>query len=148
MREALGDLWAVDADARCVTTNGIVKGNGTLVMGAGIALQARQRFPGIARQLGKWVKENGNIPCYLPEFKIFSLPTKDDWRDDSKLDLIESSLRIIKDMVNDRGLDVIALPLPGCANGNLDWNDVKPILEAILDERFLVVHGDSSTFRP
>jgi len=44
MKEDKGDLWGYPADYRCVTTNGVVKPNGKLVMGAGVALDAKRLF--------------------------------------------------------------------------------------------------------
>jgi hypothetical protein len=75
--------WGV-ADALCITTNGSVKSNGELVMGRGIALEAAQRFPGMAYHLGRKVKHEGHRACVIPGTTIpmgtpsvlVSLPTK------------------------------------------------------------------------
>ena len=33
----------------------------------------------------------------------------------------------------------IAIPRPGCSNGGLNWEiDVKPIIEPLLDDRFII----------
>lgn len=55
MRLARGDMWSAydGADLFLVTTNGVVTRDGKLVMGAGIARQARDRFPGLDEALGK-----------------------------------------------------------------------------------------------
>ncbi|MCZ2224447.1 MAG: hypothetical protein LC122_12560 [Chitinophagales bacterium] len=47
MIEVIGNLFDFVniADAICITTNGIVKSNQEAVMGAGIALQAAEKFP-------------------------------------------------------------------------------------------------------
>ncbi len=34
---------------------------------------------------------------------------------------------------------VLKLPRVGCGNGSLDWEDVQPILERHLDDRFILV---------
>ena len=44
----------------CVTTNGIIKRDGTAVMGAGIAKTANLRFK-VAKKLADSLRTNGNI---------------------------------------------------------------------------------------
>ena len=79
---AVGDIWSEDgaADAIVVTTNGFVTKDGRGVMGAGIAKQAKDRFPGIEEELGKHLRANGNVPGIIGETadgtKIVSFPTK------------------------------------------------------------------------
>ena len=52
MKEVKGDIWKSDCDIIAITTNGVVKKNGELVMGRGIASQAKQRYPDIPKILG------------------------------------------------------------------------------------------------
>lgn len=131
------------ADLICVTTNGMTKRDGTLVMGAGIALQARNLFPELGKLWGEHVRREGNIPCFSFVQKgtvIASLPTKHDWRDKSDLALIEASVRSIERLCTKAYLTKNLLPPPGCGHGGLNWQkEVKPLLETILDERFYIV---------
>jgi len=53
--------------------------------------------------------------------------------------LIRQSARQLVEMADKFGWGSVVLPRPGCGNGGLDWDDVRPILEAILDDRFTVV---------
>jgi hypothetical protein len=76
MKECQGDLWNSGCDYTAVTTNSIIKKNGTLVMGAGVAKQASLRYPGLPRILAEHVRKNGNIPYIVPEYRIVSFPTK------------------------------------------------------------------------
>jgi hypothetical protein len=48
-------------NAICITTNGFVKKNGEAVMGRGCAAEANRKWPGLAAEFGKQIKENGNI---------------------------------------------------------------------------------------
>lgn len=136
-------------DACVVTTNGVLKKDGTAVMGAGIAKYCRDNFSGIDRKLGNLLKMGGNHVYYLGQyvlrantcgFNLFSFPTKDDWREDSKPELIRRSCKEIMQEANANLIDgYIYMPCPGCANGRLNyWRDVRPILLTELDNRFTV----------
>lgn len=134
-----GNIWDQSADAYCVTTNGILKNDGRLVMGKGIALDAKRKFPDIDLRLGTLVKQFGNIPFFLNDIKIISFPTKNHWKNSSSLDLIQSSAKLIKIIADNDNLKTIVLPKPGCSNGQLSWFSVKPVLDEIFDDRFIVV---------
>ncbi|AGB50609.1 hypothetical protein Metho_2469 (plasmid) [Methanomethylovorans hollandica DSM 15978] len=136
MKECQGDLWNSGCDYTAVTTNSIIKKNGTLVMGAGVAKQASLRYPGLPRILAEHVRKNGNIPYIVPEYRIVSFPTKYNWKDPSDLSLIRESARKIADILP---IDSsCGLSKPGCGNGGLKWEQVKPLIEDILDDRFTV----------
>ena len=145
MKESTGDLWDAKPEfIRCITTNGIVKKDGCAVMGKGVALQAARRFPKLLRLLGKYLKEFRNsVHSFGSEYRIISFPTKDDWREDSSLEIIEESCQRLRDAFEYTELGYfvkkIYMPRPGCGCGNLNWKDVKPILEKYLDDRFIVV---------
>lgn len=138
MREDVGDLWTYPAQYRAILTNGVVTGAG-LVMGAGVALQAKQRFPHLPQALGRMVKLHGNRPFVLETEGIISFPTKHDWRKKSDIDLIRKSAVKMVDLVDRLRARSVALPRPGCGLGNLDWEDVKKVLAPILDDRFVVL---------
>lgn len=147
MKEVKGNIWDYYDQGHwiVITTNGIVKSNGEAVMGRGIALQAKTRLPKLPRMLGRYLKEFTNTPySFGIEYRIITLPTKNNWRYNSDLELIENSCHRLSEMFKYGGyLDTfvkeIYLPRPGCSNGGLNWKDVKPILEKYLDDRFVVV---------
>ena len=140
MKEIKGNLF--DYPVICKTTNAVVKADGRLVMGKGIALQAKQRFKDIDLYLGNQVDYYGNR-CFVyrsvKDKYIISFPTKHHWRDNSTLELIEVSTISLVDITNIYGFEKVYLPRVGCCNGKLDWKNVKPILEKHLDDRFIVV---------
>ena len=145
MKEVIGDLWTIKADARVIPTNGTVRRDGAAVMGRGVALQAKQRYSEIEFSLGVLLKRLGNHVHYFYYQKDFlSFPVKHHWRDKADLGLIEQSCRELVKMADSRKRwKRIALPRVGCGNGGLDWKDVKPILEEYLDDRFIVVTLES-----
>lgn len=134
-REIVGDLFQQrdDIDAIVITTNCVVRWNGLAVMGRGVARQAQERWSEAPRLLGQHLIQNGNVPTELVVgaiwYRVFTLPTKNNWRDRSDLGLIKRSLERLLPLVS--GLRV-AMPRPGCANGGLDWKEVKPAIWPLL----------------
>lgn len=129
-------------EAICVTTNGNIKSDGRAVMGAGIAKAFKLKYPDIDIRLAKHLKSYGNTPCNLgiyDEVYVLSFPTKDNWKKNSNIKLIEQSAIKIKQLADELNLSKIYLPRPGCDNGHLNWKNVKPVLEEYLDERFIIV---------
>jgi len=145
MKRRQGDMWEdVQADAVCVTTNGIVGKGGRAIMGAGVALQARKRYRNLPRVLGSRLSCYGNHVFLLRKREgepcIVSLPTKEHWKDPSSLELIDRSCRQLRNMTDDKGWKRVCVPRPGCNNGGLDWKDVRPILRRYFDSRFVVYY--------
>lgn len=143
------DIFRITNDtntAVCVTTNGMVKRDGNAVMGAGIAKQANQLFR-CSRLLGNLLATHGNhvfnlgiVQAYGKFYNLFTFPTKHDWRDGSDLALIEQSAIELVRLCNRLCIHKCYLPPVGCGLGGLDWEtQVKPILEPILDNRFIVI---------
>jgi len=154
--EARGDLWELgkNADAVVITTNGFVKKNGHAVMGRGCAREARDRWAGLDLRLGTLIRIHGNrcfrFAASLPNNEgscLVSFPVKPErgldgepgWSCPAEMWLIRQSARQLVEMADKFGWGSVVLPRPGCGNGGLDWDDVRPILEAILDDRFTVV---------
>ncbi len=158
MRELTGNIWDLHDSGHwiVITTNGNVKVNGEAVMGRGIALQAKKKYPALPQDLGKALMFRSNKLWSWPEYRIITFPTKHNWRDRSDLQLIEKScqelvgwLEAVKDFYADQlrmkiedGKTHLYMVRPGCSNGGLDWADVKPVLERYLDDRFVVVERD------
>lgn len=143
MIEERGDLWVLEADAKCITTNGYVKTNGEGVMGRGVAQQATVKLPGIARALGHTLQRSGNHVSKLAidaeDVDYFSFPVKHHWRDMADIDLIVRSARELMTVVIDAGYDRVLLPRPGCGNGQLHWPTVRRVVEPYLDDCVVVI---------
>jgi O-acetyl-ADP-ribose deacetylase (regulator of RNase III) len=113
------------------------------VMGKGIALMFKEAFPDNFRiyeeaakrkqvRIGQMlVTENRTLegPRWLINF-----PTKKHWRQPSKLEWIVEGLRDLRRVVEEKGIQSIALPPLGCGNGGLDWTDVRPEIERALGQ--------------
>lgn len=143
MREATGDLWAYPCPAKIITTNGEVNRQGLAIMGRGIALDAATKWPHISKVLGQMLRTGGNhvyslgaVDVFGGYFNLYSFPTKNLWRNQSDIELIRQSAIELSGRGEPHSF---VLPRPGCGNGGLKWENVKPVLEPILDDRFIIV---------
>lgn len=93
MKEVIGNLWDYHQDGHWVviSTNGVVDRAGANVMGRGVALQAKKRFPSLPVELGTRIKEAGNTVHLLSEYQVITFPVKHHWRQSADLVLIEES---------------------------------------------------------
>jgi len=142
MIEIKGNLWNFYNKGHwiCITTNGTIRKDGCLVMGRGCALEATKAWSGCAKLLGGLIKETGNIPYMFLDKKIITFPVKHAWHERANLRLIKESARSIKKIVNNWRIKELYIPRPGCGNGKLDWEIVKPELEKIFtDDRFIII---------
>lgn len=146
MREATGNLWELvqPGDALVITTNGDVNKRGWAVMGRGIALEAAKAFEGVGlkERLGWMLKTGGNhvYPISVPApFSLVTMPVKHHWHEEADPSLIAKSAAELAVLAGKKGWTTIWMPRPGCGNGRLQWSDVRPLIEGILDDRFVAV---------
>lgn len=151
MLELTTDLWKFEflltVDAICFTSNGVVKSDGSLVMGGGVAKEFADRYPWLPKMMGHKVKLLGNIPILIDYYNfttykpaIVSFPTKNHWKNPSDLELIKASAVRLKKIADTKGYNRIALPRPGVGLGGLNWPiQVRPAIVDLLDDRFVVV---------
>lgn len=149
------DLWScLDADAICITTNGYVKQSGYAVMGRGVAKQATERMPGIALDLGRAITRHGHRVIIVRSWEppgtpagvaipIVAFPVKHHWCDAADPELIARSAGELNNLAGAMGWQKVVLPRPGCGNGRLSWDTVRPLLHD-LDDRFVVVTNGKS----
>jgi hypothetical protein len=152
MREEFGDIWEMAERLNsvvCITTNGALNSKRECVMGRGIAKQAKQRYPGIAKLLGGLIRTAGNRVHWIGRDAekgtwLYSFPTKYHWSKPSSLELIEESAKQLKRYGEVHADLTFYLPRPGCSNGKLRWEDVKPVLESVgLPDNVVVVTNGS-----
>ena len=97
---AQGDIWTVYEHTNhfIFTGNAVVKNNGALVMGAGMAKQVRDRYPGIDKEFGKAVLNNtdnqGRYGCLIGKhWGVFQVKTH--FGNKADLDLIQHSAAML-----------------------------------------------------
>lgn len=123
-----GNLLDAPVDALVNTVNTVG------VMGKGIALMFKERFPENFKDYAaacenKQVKV-GRIHVTAgtelggPRW-IINFPTKQHWRSPTKIEWVQEGLRDLRDFIKKENIKSIALPPLGCGNGGLDWSIVK-----------------------
>jgi len=146
MIEVEGNIWDYKCTVICITTNSIVRTDGALVMGRGIAKQCVDRNPGIQFKFGEVVKKNGSIMQITTlmdqgSLRLLALfPVKWHWKQSARLSIIDKSARDLSEYANFNPNAIFILPRPGCGNGNLLWEDVKPRIERILPNNVHVIN--------
>lgn len=127
-----GDILTEETEAVVNTVN--TKG----VMGKGIALQFKERFPENYKQYKKaceagevvtgkmFVTESGLL--LNPQY-IINFPTKEHWKNPSKMKYIHEGLTDLVRVIKEKQITSISIPPLGCGNGGLEWNEVRPVIE-------------------
>lgn len=110
------------------------------VMGAGLALYAKKRFPGL---FDSYREDCFNGILSVRGFTLFDIgnnkkiilfPTKTTWRKPSGFRLIIRNLILFKENYAKHAIESCAFPLIGCGLGGLNPNDVIPIMiEHLID---------------
>jgi hypothetical protein len=145
MREIKGNIWDYHEKNSpiVIPTNGTIKRNGENVMGSGLARQAKLRFPKLPKKVGGYILEYGNEVFFCEEENLFTFPVKNEWYEEkASIFLIRKSVVSLRSMTRNDDIKIY-LPLVGCGNGKLDWeNDVKPILSSIFsDDKYIIIYG-------
>lgn len=109
------------------------------VMGAGIALEFKLRYPDMFLKYEEMCKNNeykvGRPRLYnSKEKQILNFPTKNHWRAPSKIEWIEEGLKYFACNYKKAGIKSIAFPKLGTSNGGLKWEKVKPLMEKYLSD--------------
>jgi O-acetyl-ADP-ribose deacetylase (regulator of RNase III) len=130
-----GNLLEADVEALVNTVNTVG------VMGKGIALMFKERFPtNMAAyaeacknkqvQTGKmFVTETGEL---MGARWIVNFPTKQHWRARSQMQWIIDGLADLRHFIEQNEVRSIAIPPLGSGNGGLSWEEVKPHIEKAL----------------
>ncbi len=143
--EVTGNLWTYPADWRVITTNGFVKKNGECVMGRGCAQEAAKKWPWLPKELGGRISSFGNNMYTFDEINLISFPVKHNWYEKADLDLIRRSVGELQFLLDPetpaRVKGDVVIPRPGCGNGQLKWEDVRPLLTDLPDNVKVITHA-------
>lgn len=109
------------------------------VMGAGLALAFKKRFPEMFKDYKQACSNKRLIPGLMhiwehtghPKY-IVNFPTKDDLSP-SKLIYISTGLITLAHHVKQKNITSIAIPALGCGLGNLQYEEIKPYIQGFSD---------------
>ena len=131
-----GDILASNAEALVNTVNCVG------IMGRGIALQFKNKFPANFKAYAAACERGDVQPGQMYVFPtgwltgpkyIINFPTKRHWRGDSRLEDIETGLAALRNVILERGIQSIAIPPLGSGLGGLDWKEVRLRIEKELE---------------
>jgi O-acetyl-ADP-ribose deacetylase (regulator of RNase III) len=129
-----GDLVLEDSpysvfDAGCQTITNTVNCQG--VMGAGLALEFKLRYPEVFEDYAQRAKAKAIKPGEPYVYRganglqVLNFPTKNAWRLPSRMEWITSGLDAIAAHWQEWGIQSLAVPRLGSSHGGLDWPRVK-----------------------
>src|SRR6185369_4326034 len=104
------------------------------VMGKGLAHAFKEREPSMFAAYKRICDEHRLEPGKLWLWRGsanwgLNFPTKVHWRNPSKLEWIEAGLEKFVAAYEAQGITEVSFPKLGCGNGNLDWEEVRPVME-------------------
>lgn len=110
------------------------------VMGAGIALECRLRYPamfskyceicrvGQLRPGVLWLYKGGSDSSDIDDRWVLNFPTKDNWKYPSKFEYLRWGLDKFLSTYREKGIESIAFPILGGLNGGLDPEKVIDLM--------------------
>ena len=133
-----GDMWNIwnETDHFIITTNRIIKRNGAVVMGRGIAKTVRDKWPGVDVQFGNAIKANINEFGFYGVIlgkKLGLFQVKEHWASKADPGLISASSSALNEYACTYPDQRFDLNFPGIGNGQLKYEDVLPLLADLPD---------------
>jgi hypothetical protein len=130
------------ADLFLITTNSAIRKDGALVMGRGIARQARDQFPGLAEALGQHILNTyGSLGEYgllisprWPDAKLGAFQVKRHYSQEASLELVRRSTSALYAWCAEHPNASVHLNYPGVGYGRLHREAVLPIIAQLPDQ--------------
>jgi O-acetyl-ADP-ribose deacetylase (regulator of RNase III) len=135
MKYLKGNLLAAPTQALVNTVNTVG------VMGKGIALQFKERFPNNFKLYAEASKSGAlrtgkmfvtREQTLEGERIIINFPTKTEWYRKSQYKFIEEGLEDLVSVIENLKIESIAVPPLGCGNGGLKWERVREMMQNAL----------------
>ena len=132
-----GNLFDSEAEVLVNTVNTVG------VMGKGIALMFKELYPQNMLEYARACKSKEvkigkmfitETHALLNPRWVVNFPTKQHWRNPSKMEWITSGLEDLKHFIKEKNISSIAIPPLGAGNGKLAWDAVKFEIEKSLSD--------------
>ncbi len=108
------------------------------VMGAGLALQFKTRFPSMYVEYTEQCRRGVLVPgmpyLHRGERWVLNFPTKRHWKDLSLATDIVTGLEYLVQHYVEWGIKSLAVPPLGCGLGGLAWPEIGPVLVRYLEK--------------
>lgn len=111
------------------------------VMGAGIALEFKYRYPDMFDKYVKYCNDGliqiGKLWIYdVPNVsqKVLNFPTKQHWKYPSKYEFLEKGLKRFIETYQEKAITSIAFPMLGALNGGLEPEKVLDLMQTYLSQ--------------
>ncbi|MGL5179304.1 MAG: type II toxin-antitoxin system antitoxin DNA ADP-ribosyl glycohydrolase DarG [Aeromonas veronii] len=137
IRYTTGNLLDAPVEALVNTVNTVG------VMGKGIALMFKERFPANMRAYAEACKQGDVVTGKMfitqtgellgPRW-IVNFPTKQHWRNPAQMAWIQDGLQDLRAWLQAQQVSSIAIPPLGAGNGGLPWPEVKQAIETALGD--------------
>ena len=103
------------------------------VMGKGVALEFRGRFPEMFADYRRICQESRLRPGQILPYRkgtpwILNFAVKDDWRHPSRMEWVEGCLSRFAQNYRQMGIHSVAMPWIGAMNGRLPWSEVHAMM--------------------
>lgn len=136
MNEKACNLWIEPADFRCIPTMGARNSDGTAIMDAGLALEAKQRYRDLDVDLGRLLASRGTH-VHLLRPGLVSFPIKQFRWSGLSLPVVERSAHELCELV---GEALTLLPRPTHADPNTPWEEVAKALSFLPENIWVIEH--------
>lgn len=110
------------------------------VMGAGIALEFKFRYPQMFDRYYDLCQQNmiriGSLWIYKTDSErmVLNFPTKQDWKYPSKIEYLEKGLEKFLETYNEKGITSIAFPVLGASKGGINENVALNVMVRFLSQ--------------
>lgn len=153
MREVQGNLWDYYGKAPhvcCIPINQTIKKNGRLVMGRGVAAQAKHRFRNLDLDVAVQFRRQATYVFWVrprvsdghPNRNLLMVVTKNRWWQPTTASLLTSMLVELRQFAEANPFMTFILPRPGCGNGGMDWPYVRELMiTSRIPDNVWVIHN-------
>jgi len=132
-KEVRGNIFNSKADALVNTVNCVG------IMGKGIALEFRRRYPKMFKEYQQVCKRGELKPGQIFPYReretwVLNFAIKNDWKQPSKVEWIENCLKEFPKICADIGINSVAFPWMGAMNGGIPIEKIKEITREYLSK--------------